>query len=106
MDFVAKKRRGIWNSIEGLSFGLFWNLSALLGGIIIDSSSYRVCFLATAGIYFVGCIPLLFLIPLVKNETKVSQEVKELKHVDQEMAEPTNDEEASFLKSEAQPSQE
>ncbi|MDY6915481.1 MAG: MFS transporter [Candidatus Cloacimonadota bacterium] len=69
MDVVPKKNRGKWNSLEAIAWGLFWNASAVLGGFLIGDNNFKRCFLITAGIYFVGTIPILLLIPMVKKET-------------------------------------
>jgi MFS family permease len=69
MDVVPKKNRGKWNSLETIAWGLFWNASAVLGGFLIGDNNFQRCFLITAGIYFVGTIPILLLIPMVKKET-------------------------------------
>ncbi|MHA1200866.1 MAG: MFS transporter, partial [Candidatus Heimdallarchaeaceae archaeon] len=96
MDVVPKKNRGKWNSLETLAWGFFWNFSALIGGYLIGDTPPRVhwtldvlinqnplegyiprfwlCFLVTACIYTVGLIPLLFLMPLVKQEKFDSKE--------------------------------
>ncbi len=68
MDTVPKKHRGKWNSVETISWGLFWNASAVLGGFLIGDNNFRLCFLVTAGIYLVGTIPVMLLIPLVNKE--------------------------------------
>ncbi|MCK5158248.1 MAG: MFS transporter, partial [Candidatus Heimdallarchaeota archaeon] len=38
MDVIPKKRRGIWNSIEAIAWGLFWNASAVIGGFIVGAN--------------------------------------------------------------------
>ena len=68
MDTVPKKHRGKWNSIETISWGLFWNASAVIGGFLIGDNNFRLCFLVTAGIYLLGSIPIILLIPLVRKE--------------------------------------
>jgi MFS family permease len=69
MDVVQKKHRGKWNSVETIAWGLFWNASAVIGGFLIGDNNFQRCFFITAGIYIVGSIPILMLIPLVKRET-------------------------------------
>ncbi len=68
MDFIPKKKRGIWNSLETIAWGLFWSASAVLGGFLIGEGDFRRCFLITAGVYVVGTIPILFVIPFVEKE--------------------------------------
>ena len=68
MDFVPKKNRGIWNSLETVAWGLFWSASAVVGGFLIGDGDFRRCFLITAGVYVVGTIPILFIIPFVEQE--------------------------------------
>ncbi|MBN2788737.1 MAG: MFS transporter [Candidatus Delongbacteria bacterium] len=69
MDAVPKKHRGKWNSASVISWGLFWNASAMIGGFLIGENNFRLCFLVTAGVYAVGSIPLFFLLPLVNKES-------------------------------------
>ena len=43
MDFVPKKRRGVWNAVDSVTrFG--WSGSAVLGGWIIHRDGYGVSF--------------------------------------------------------------
>ena len=101
MDVVPKKNRGKWNSMEAFAWGFFWNFSALIGGYLVGDTPPRLawtidilsnqliqnpsagfiprfwlCFLVTACVYIVGIIPLLFLIPLVKEEKFDKTEVE------------------------------
>lgn len=68
MDFVPKKNRGIWNSLQAVAWGLFWSASAVLGGFLIGDGNFRRCFLITAGVYLIGTLPILFIIPFVEKE--------------------------------------
>jgi MFS family permease len=70
MDIIPKKNRGKWNSVETVAWGLFWNASAVIGGFLIGDNNFQRCFFITAGIYLVGTIPILMLIPLVNKEAK------------------------------------
>jgi len=71
MDVVPKKHRGKVNSLQALAWGLFWNVSAALGGFLIgDNNNFRLCFLITTIIYVIGTVPVLVLIPLVAKEKK------------------------------------
>jgi MFS family permease len=78
MDYVPKKNRGMWNSIEALAWGLFWNMSAVVGGYLIDTFSYQFNFFATASIYTVGSLVLLPLIPLVRLEDPIAELEQEI----------------------------
>jgi len=71
MDVIPKKHRGKWNSVETVAWGLFWNASAVVGGFLIGDNNFQRCFFITAGIYVIGTIPILMLIPLVHKETNV-----------------------------------
>ncbi|OLS27922.1 MAG: hypothetical protein HeimC2_09500 [Candidatus Heimdallarchaeota archaeon LC_2] len=68
MDTVPKHHRGKVNAIEGIAWGLFWNVSAVLGGYLIDFYDYRITFLITATVYVFGSSLILFIIPLVSKE--------------------------------------
>jgi MFS family permease len=71
MDVVPKKRRGAVNALQALAWGLFWNVSAAIGGFLIGSDdNFRLCFLITGIIYVLGTMPILALIPLVSREKK------------------------------------
>lgn len=69
MDFVPKNRRGFWNSLQTVAWGLFWNASAAVGGFIIGENNYALCFFITAAVYTVGLVPNFILLPLVNKET-------------------------------------
>jgi len=72
MDLVPKHHRGKWNALEQLSFSLFWNLSAGLGGIIIGpDNNFRLCFIITASIYAVSTLILMTLSGKVEKEKPV-----------------------------------
>ncbi|PWI48523.1 hypothetical protein CEE45_06465 [Candidatus Heimdallarchaeota archaeon B3_Heim] len=69
MDVVPKKHRGGVNALQALAWGLFWNVSAAIGGFLIGSDdNFRLCFLITGFIYVLGTLPILLLIPLVSRE--------------------------------------
>lgn len=68
MDYVPKNRRGLWNSFQTVAWGLFWNVSALVGGFLIGDDNYRLCFLITAGIYVVGVSVIIPMIPVIHRE--------------------------------------
>ncbi|MHA1521890.1 MAG: MFS transporter [Promethearchaeota archaeon] len=69
MDVVPKEKRGKWNSLEALAWGLFWNASAVIGGYLIGSgNNFRLNFLVTTGIYVIGTLPLIALFKVVSRE--------------------------------------
>lgn len=68
MDFVPKNRRGFWNSLQTVAWGLFWNASAAIGGFLIGENNYALCFFITATVYTIGLLPTFLLIPLVNKE--------------------------------------
>jgi len=69
MDLVPKRYRGKWNSIEAIAWGLFWNISAAIGGFLIGpNDNFRLVFLTTASIYAVGTALVLLIFPLVPSE--------------------------------------
>ncbi|MHA2156170.1 MAG: MFS transporter [Candidatus Hodarchaeales archaeon] len=69
MDVVPKNHRGAINALQALAWGLFWNVSAAIGGFLIGSDdNFQLCFLITGIIYVIGTLPILVLIPLVSKE--------------------------------------
>jgi MFS family permease len=69
MDVVPKKRRGAVNALQALAWGLFWNVSAAIGGFLIGADdNFRLCFLITGFIYVIGTLLILLLVPLVSKE--------------------------------------
>lgn len=68
MDTVPKRQRGKWNALDTFAWGLFWNASAAIGGFLIGENNFQRCFLITAGIYLIGTIPVIMLLPLVEKE--------------------------------------
>ncbi len=68
MDYVNKKQRGVWSSLQTVAWGLFWNVSALLGGFLIGDDNFRLCFLITAGIYVIGMAIIIPLVPVIHRE--------------------------------------
>ncbi len=71
MDTVPKKHRGKVNSMEAIAWGLFWNISAAIGGFLIGpDNNFRLCYLVTSGTYIIGTLLILLLIPLVKKEVE------------------------------------
>lgn len=83
MDTVPKHNRGKINALEGIAWGLFWNVSAVLGGYLIDIYNYRITFLITATVYVFGSAMILFIVPLVSREVEsIEPEGKPLYNVD------------------------
>ncbi len=80
MDVIPKRHRGKFNSLQAVAWGFFWNFSAVIGGFLIgDNNNYRLCFLITAGLYIIGTLPILLLIPKVPKEVEqVSKEHKKI----------------------------
>jgi MFS family permease len=77
MDLIPKKHRGKWNALDQLSFSLFWNLSAGIGGFIIGpENNFRACFIGTAFVYTVATLMLLFLFGKVEKENPSKSEIK------------------------------
>ncbi len=72
MDVIPKRHRGKLNAIKTISFGLFWNISAVLGGFLIGDDNFSLAFMVTAIIYFIGISPLIYLMPIVGKE-KIAQ---------------------------------
>ena len=67
MDYVPKKRRGIWNAVDSVTrFG--WSGSAVLGGWIIHRDGYGVSFLYTGVLQFFAALFLLVLLPLLPHK--------------------------------------
>ncbi len=76
MDIIPKKRRGIWNSIEAIAWGLFWNASAVLGGFLVGANNnFNLCFIITTFVYIIGMIPIILMMPLVGKEREAKDQV-------------------------------
>lgn len=69
MDFVPKKNRAKWNSLEGLSM-FTWTGSAVVGALLIDAYGYHVCFFVTCGVYAIGLLLDLLLVPLTRHASE------------------------------------
>ena len=66
MDYVPKRRRGVWNAVDSVSrFG--WSGSAFLGGWIIHYYGYGTSFLYTGILQIGAALILALLIPLVPS---------------------------------------
>ena len=74
-DFVDKKRRALWNTLESLTL-FAWSASALLGGYLLDAFSdpsdplvgYRNLFAITLTLQGLALIPMVILLFLVPRE--------------------------------------
>ncbi len=90
MDVIPKRRRGIWNSIEAIAWGLFWNASAVIGGFIVGANNnFNLCFIITTFIYIVGMIPVILMMPLVGKEREAKDQdvdIDSTKIIDSESA--------------------
>ncbi|NHJ85752.1 MAG: MFS transporter [Asgard group archaeon] len=74
MDIIPKRRRGMWNSIQSIAWGLFWNASALIGGFIVgEANNFNLCFIITTFVYITGMIPLIIMMPLVGKEREAKE---------------------------------
>jgi MFS family permease len=73
MDFVPKRHRARWKSLESIA-GFGWCGSAAIGGFIIDRWSFTHALGATAALQIVGLILLTGLLPLVpRRESEMSR---------------------------------
>jgi len=63
MDCVPSLSRAKWNSLETLAWGMFWSVSASIGGSIVDSYGFLYVFIFTATLYTIATLMLL----LIKN---------------------------------------
>ncbi|RLN52794.1 hypothetical protein BBJ29_000762 [Phytophthora kernoviae] len=75
MDFVPKSHRARWTSLAGLT-AASWAGSAVLGGIIVDSYGYRLCFLVAALVYICGLALETILIPLTRHAAESVEYLK------------------------------
>ncbi|MHA1910943.1 MAG: MFS transporter [Candidatus Kariarchaeaceae archaeon] len=64
MSSTKKETRARWTAINQLSWSLFFGISQMFGGIIIEASDYWVVFLLTASFYFLATI----IIPLIREK--------------------------------------
>ena len=68
MDYVPRKRRGVWSSLQTVAWGLFWNASALIGGFLIGENNFTRVFLVTAGVYVVGTAIIVPFVSAIHKE--------------------------------------
>ena len=88
MDIIPKTNRGKWNSLEAIAWGLFWNVSAVIGGFLIgDTGRYALCFIITTFVYILGMVPMVILLPMVGREREAVEngKIKEEEVVTQEI---------------------
>ncbi|KNC54407.1 major facilitator superfamily transporter [Thecamonas trahens ATCC 50062] len=70
MDVVSKEMRGRWNTFEAIGAVSFTG-SAVIGGYLVDATSYRTTFLITAALYSAGTSILIPILPFVPRSEKV-----------------------------------
>ncbi|MHA1213971.1 MAG: MFS transporter [Candidatus Hodarchaeales archaeon] len=73
MDVVPPNSRAKWNSLESLGWGMFWSLSASLGGAIVDTFGFMHVFLFTASIYTIATLLLLVIKDRVPKESLLTR---------------------------------
>ncbi|KAJ9450619.1 Major Facilitator Superfamily (MFS), partial [Diplonema papillatum] len=64
MDFVPKNKRARWASLQQIN-QVGWSGSAALGGLLIETHSYRFVFLITAVVHFASTLPKLSLLCII-----------------------------------------
>ena len=69
MDIVPTSSRGKWNSLETLAWGMFWSVSASVGGVIVDSYGFIYVFIFTATLYTFATLLLLTIRNKVPKES-------------------------------------
>ena len=74
MDFVPKRRRARWNSLDSVT-RLGWSGSALAGGFIISKYGYGKTFLLTAALQMVAA---LILLPLTCSDAGHNERERQL----------------------------
>ena len=72
MDYVPRRRRAVWSSLQTIAWGLFWNVSAMVGGFLVGQDNFRRVFLVTAVVYVVGAGIIVPFVPAVHRETQQS----------------------------------
>ncbi|WP_455464250.1 MFS transporter [Candidatus Hodarchaeum mangrovi] len=73
MDVVPASSRAKWNSLETLAWGMFWSVSASIGGFIVDTFGFIYVFLFTATLYTIATSILLTIRNRVPKESVLSQ---------------------------------
>lgn len=68
MDYVPRRRRGVWSSLQTVAWGLFWNASALVGGFLVGDNNFRRAFLVTSVVYTVGTAIIVPFVRVIHKE--------------------------------------
>jgi MFS family permease len=68
MDYVPRRRRGVWSSLQTVAWGLFWNASALIGGFLVGDDNFRRAFLVTSIVYVFGTAIVVPFIRVIHKE--------------------------------------
>ncbi len=76
MDVVPSRARARWNSMETLAWGMFWSLSASIGGYIVDNFGFLYVFLTTATLYTIATLLLLTIKNRVPKESILTRSYK------------------------------
>lgn len=76
MDVVPSRARARWNSLETLAWGMFWSLSASIGGYIVDNFGFLYVFLTTATLYTIATLLLLTIKNRVPKESILTRSYK------------------------------
>lgn len=69
MDVVPSTSRAKWNSLETLAWGMFWSLSASIGGFVVDNFGFLYVFMFTATLYTIATLMILFIRNRVPKES-------------------------------------
>ena len=73
MDVVPSTSRAKWNSLETLAWGMFWSVSASIGGFIVDHFGFLYVFMFTASLYTIATLLILFIRKRVPRESILSR---------------------------------
>lgn len=68
MDYVPRRNRGVWSSLQTVAWGLFWNASALIGGFLVGDDNFRRAFIVTGFVYVVGTAIIVPFVPHIHRE--------------------------------------
>ena len=68
-DFVLKRHRGFWNSLESIN-AFSWCGSAMLGGFLVRMYTYETTFLITAALQGLSIVPIFVLLRIVPAEVE------------------------------------
>ncbi|MFW9905555.1 MAG: MFS transporter [Candidatus Thorarchaeota archaeon] len=69
MDVVPSNSRAKWNSLETLAWGMFWSISASIGGFIVDNYGFFYVFIFTATLYTLATLIILLIRNRVPKES-------------------------------------